>query len=336
MTDTLDAGFIQATRHANGRDWWIVQHRLNKKKYYVFLASPDTIQLAHTITKGIYNKLIFGQHIFTPDGTKYIQAGMQNDFDSYKYHIQIFPFDRCTGLMSNPVHIEFVDSTFSVSASAAISPNSRYLYLANRFEIWQFDLLAPDILASKITVAEYDGFIDSSGGLPFGTTFVWMQLGPDGKIYIVANNTTYLHTIDNPDEPGLACNVNQHSFKMPTLNAYSMPNFPNYRLGPIDGSPCDTLGIDNLTNINDKLDNNTEPVRLYPNPATDYITIVIPRITKQWQFALYDIQGREVLHLHSRGAFRSINVSQLTAGLYLWKLVYEDGKEERGKLILQR
>ncbi|MBK8966601.1 MAG: hypothetical protein IPM36_07930 [Lewinellaceae bacterium] len=25
-----------------------------------------------------------------------------------------------------------------------------------------------------------------------------------------------------------------------------MPNFPNYRLGPLDGSPCDTLGLDNL------------------------------------------------------------------------------------------
>jgi PKD repeat protein len=25
-----------------------------------------------------------------------------------------------------------------------------------------------------------------------------------------------------------------------------VPNLPNYRLGPIDGSPCDTLGIDNL------------------------------------------------------------------------------------------
>jgi hypothetical protein len=184
-------------------------------------------------------------------------------------------------------------------------------------------------------VAEYDGFYQNIG-LNFGTTFIWMQLAPDNKIYICAGPPQYLHTIDNPDEPGLSCNVNQHSFKMPTFNAYSMPNFPNYRLGPIDGSPCDTLGIDNLTNINDKLDNNTEPVRPYPNPATDYITLVIPRITKQWQFALFDIQGREVLHVHSRGAFRSIDVSQLAAGLYLWKLVYEDGKEERGKLVIQK
>jgi hypothetical protein len=163
-----------------------------------------------------------------------------------------------------------------------------------------------------------------------------MQLAPDNRIYIVAGSMYYYHVIENPNEAGIACNVNQHSFRLPTLNVFSIPNFPNYRLGPIDGSPCDTLGIDNLTNINDKLDNNTEPVQLYPNPATDYITLVIPRITKQWQFALFDIQGREVLHVNSRGAFRSLDVSQLAAGLYLWKLVYEDGKEERGKLVLQR
>jgi hypothetical protein len=163
-----------------------------------------------------------------------------------------------------------------------------------------------------------------------------MQLAPDGRIYIVGGNTKYLNTIDNPDEEGLACNVSQHSFKLPSKNQRSMPNFPPYRMGPIDGSPCDTLGIDIVNNIEEKLDNNTEPVRLYPNPATDYITLFIPRITKQWQFALFDIQGREVLHIKSRGAFRSVDVSQLATGLYLWKLVYEDGKRENGKLVIQR
>ncbi|MDZ4680535.1 MAG: PKD domain-containing protein, partial [Saprospiraceae bacterium] len=30
----------------------------------------------------------------------------------------------------------------------------------------------------------------------------------------------------------------------PTLNAFGIPNSPYYGLGPEDGSPCDTLGID--------------------------------------------------------------------------------------------
>ncbi len=39
--------------------------------------------------------------------------------------------------------------------------------------------------------------------------------------------------------------VEQHGITLPTYNAFSLPNFPNYRLGPLDGSPCDTLGLDN-------------------------------------------------------------------------------------------
>jgi PKD repeat protein len=51
--------------------------------------------------------------------------------------------------------------------------------------------------------------------------------------------------IEYPDEPGEACTVLQHSIFMPTGISRGIPNFPHYRLGPLDGSPCDTLGLDN-------------------------------------------------------------------------------------------
>jgi hypothetical protein len=74
-----------------------------------------------------------------------------------------------------------------------------------------------------------------------------MQLAPDGKIYSSSTNSvSSLHVIHSPDEPGLACQYQQHGIELPTRNTFSMPTFPNYRLGPLDGSACDTLGIDNL------------------------------------------------------------------------------------------
>jgi PKD repeat protein len=67
-------------------------------------------------------------------------------------------------------------------------------------------------------------------------------LAPDGKIYINSNNRcSYLHVINEPDSLGLACEVCQHCVDLPSVNAFSMPNFPNYRLGHLEGSPCDTL-----------------------------------------------------------------------------------------------
>ncbi|HMX40726.1 MAG TPA: PKD domain-containing protein, partial [Saprospiraceae bacterium] len=59
------------------------------------------------------------------------------------------------------------------------------------------------------------------------------------------NGIRYLHVIDQPDEAGTACGFRQQGIELPTVNQSSIPNFPNYRLGPLDGSPCDTLGLDN-------------------------------------------------------------------------------------------
>ena len=78
-------------------------------------------------------------------------------------------------------------------------------------------------------------------------TYFLAQLGPDGKIYLNANQgVNVLHVINQPDNPGTACEFDVRGVKLPTRNAFSLPNFPNYRLGPVDGSTCDTLGIDNI------------------------------------------------------------------------------------------
>ena len=56
----------------------------------------------------------------------------------------------------------------------------------------------------------------------------------------------FMHVIHEPDEAGIACVPVTTDIKLPTANTFSVPNHPNYRLGPLDGSACDTLGIDNL------------------------------------------------------------------------------------------
>ena len=100
--------------------------------------------------------------------------------------------------------------------------------------------MADDIQATKDTVAIYDGF--TSPQPPFGTTFFLAQLAPNGKIYLNANNGgLHMHVINKPDQPGELCDFQQHGIELPTWNSFSMPNFPNYRLGPLFGSPCDTI-----------------------------------------------------------------------------------------------
>lgn len=128
--------------------------------------------------------------------------------------------------------------------------------------LYQYDLWAEDIEATRTLVAEYDGHLD-----PFPTTFFLGQLAPDGKIYIASNNgVTSLHVIHNPDADCPDCRI-----ELPTFNSFSIPNQPNYRLGPIDGSPCDTLGIDNIPLARWRYEQDTlEPFQVQFYTLSDY------------------------------------------------------------------
>jgi PKD domain-containing protein/type IX secretion system substrate protein len=230
-------GTLSAVKHANGRDWWVVVSDAFHYKYKKFLLSPIGASYVEEQDFGPTPERVHGSLSFSNDGTKMAQYEVPLD------NVVIYDFDRCTGEISNPVEVSLPD--VELGAGQAFSPNGRFFYVASSTFILQLDLWAPDIGASLDTVAVYDGFTDpSTGGL--STTFFAMQNGPDGRIYFNTNNgTMYLHYIQYPNKKGDSCQVVQHGVKLPFFNIFTSPHFPNYRLGPLDGSPCDTLGLDN-------------------------------------------------------------------------------------------
>ncbi|HRK79882.1 MAG TPA: PKD domain-containing protein [Saprospiraceae bacterium] len=230
----FDIGRITASKHANGRDWWLLTRKYDTNEYYRILFDIEglVVQGVQAVGSPIPSNTI-GQSVFSPGGTKYACVhvyGLANPI-----YISIYDFDRCNGTLSNPIQFTYTDT--ASCAGVAISPNNRFLYVSSYRYVYQYDLHAEDIEASRIIVAVWDGF-----GNPFSTTFYLMQLAPDGKIYINSNNgVRYLHVINQPDSLGLACDVCQHCVELPSINALSLPNFPNYRLHHLEGSPCDTL-----------------------------------------------------------------------------------------------
>ena len=52
LHDTIVPGRITATKHANGRDWWIVVHcseiSATPNRFYIYLLTPSGLQLSHT------------------------------------------------------------------------------------------------------------------------------------------------------------------------------------------------------------------------------------------------------------------------------------------------
>ncbi len=253
--DTFSPWKLSVVRHANGGDWWLLKFKIDSKKIYRYLIDQKGIkqiglqQLSEPILNGL------GQVTYSSDGKYFCNLSIKRYYNDT--HLDIFKFDRNTGLLSNHIQ-EFIPDTI-YGGGLSISPNSRFLYLAQWNKIYQYDLKATDILGTKTLVAEYDGYTAPKieGGWEFPTTFGSMALAPDGRIYIASVGQHFeFGVIQYPDRKGIACEVRQHYVKKPTISQ-GVPNNANYRLGPIDGSPADTLGIDNIPVANFRADQDT-------------------------------------------------------------------------------
>lgn len=239
--DTLDYKNPVATRHANGRDWWLILTEFNSNHYHIFLSTPDGVKFIRTQEIGESIVSDWGQSAFSSDGSHYVKCSA--DTRDTATNFVIFDFDRCSGELSNYYRFKFPHWTFATGCS--FSPNSKYLYIGYAYDLYQVDLTESPYKLESVIV--YDSFIgDIERGAPYENGFGFMEVGPDGKVY---NCPTYtgarsLNIIEFPNKKGFACNALQHSLKLPTPT-YSMPVHPNYRLGPIDGSVCDSLDINN-------------------------------------------------------------------------------------------
>ena len=235
LLEDVTISSLTMVKHANGRDWWFFCGVESQNRYYSLLLTPEGITSVKEFELSPAFPFLYASSnmTFSPDGSKMARYYITNG-------VYIYDFDRCLGEFANPVFIPMPNTT--LGGGVSISPNSRFLYIMSNVEVFQFDLWAGDIAASMDTVAVYDGFQS-----PFSTRFFLSQLGPDGRVYINAlSSVNVLHAIQYPDKKGKACEVRQHSVQLPTYNARTLPHFPNYRLGPLDGSPCDTLGLDNV------------------------------------------------------------------------------------------
>jgi hypothetical protein len=330
IEDTLDIGKLTATKHANGKDWWILLREYAGNEYYRILVTREQIiiydkqEIGESFTQGI------AQAVFSPDGSKYAIYCMHTFNDIF---LNIFDFDRCTGLLSNPVQAIMADSAWS--GGVAISPNSRFLYVSSYNYIYQYDLWADDILSTKDTVAIYDGYeivITPTFTLP--TRFFLMQLGPDGRIYInCPTSGNLLHVINNPDLAGDACDVQQHSIELPTYNLFSLPNFPNYRLGPLPDSACDTTSAIAEPFI-------TRPsVSVFPNPATDQLTLEFEEnIESEHELTVYSVTGqRQASYKLPEGQSSfTLDISRVSSGMYFYKISHKGRSLQNGKLMIMK
>ena len=271
-----DLTYFGLCKHGNGRDWWLVVSDRHINNYLIYAITSDGIHFFQEIYLGpeFINEEFVSLGLFSPNGEKYVRA------DTYSGPV-ILDFDRCTGKISNPkrISLQFPEN---YGMFCSISSNSKYLYLNSHTDIMQIDLYYP--MNSFDTIAKYDLAL-----LPFPSGFRASQLAPNGKIYIASTNgIRVMHIIDRPNLPGHACNFIPHGIIPPKVNVFTMPHFPNYRLGPLGESNCDTLQFSNPINTN-KSTNNSCVKRINSIDMIDYTVWefvskldTIPQVLLQW------------------------------------------------------
>ncbi|MBL7914626.1 MAG: T9SS type A sorting domain-containing protein [Bacteroidia bacterium] len=336
---------LNAIKHGNGRDWWVIIRRFDavsnpNNDYYIYLVSPSGISSQPIQSVGTQNPTNSGRISFNSQGTKMA-------FINYVGLIELYDFDRCNGLISNPVTIqpESAQAPWPGLWSAEYSPSGNILYvtripavITDSSRLFQYDLLAPNISASKLTL----------WSAPWTTTIDQLKMAPDNKMYLTTNfgqvypytDSMYnsinmnLSVINSPDSLGTACDLQPFSFYLGGKRSYAgLPNNPDYDLPALVGSPCDTLVSQNELAGAAAVGN----LHVYYHSDWDKAFINASNLKgKTGKLLLYDMQGKvvhsEPLRIQNGYYNRDLSMMGMADGVYL--VVVETELERLVKKVL--
>jgi hypothetical protein len=324
---------INAIKHANGRDWWIIlktEQNNFDDKYYRYLVSPSGIDSMPAQQIGTGSQTGFVEFKWNKQGDRMAMINLPG-------LIELYDFDRCTGLLSNPVTIRqpvLVNPSPKIW-SCEFSSTGNFLYISanpiipDSSRLIQIDLRNyPNNITMDTLWSTYYPKVTAGA----------LKRGPDDKIYFSCayvpsafNNYPYadsmynaynmnLGVINSPDSLGLTCNFQPWSFYLNGKRTYwGLPNNPDYDMGPVVGSICDSLstGFATITNTKGVIN------KVFPNPNNGafYIELLQTFASPVWA-ELFDIQGKLCARqlIDNTHYTTPIRFEQVNPGIYVLKL----------------
>jgi hypothetical protein len=320
---------INTIKHGNGRDWWVIfrknDYPSSNNEWYRYLITPYGIQNVSVQTIGEQNRTGGGHTTFSKAGDKLV-------FSNWADLVELYSFDRCTGLLYNPITIEEDPGLppFLQTWSNEFSPNGSKLYVTASKTItylFQYDLNAPNISITKDTLWSLVFPQYAGGGL---------KRASDNKIYLSTwyydgFNTPYpysdtlynsynmnLSVINHPDSLGATCDFQPFSFYLGGKRTYvGLPNNPDYDLPALAGSPCDTL-----VSIGEAPQIQQAALNVFYHTAWEKAFINASNLKgKNGKLLVYDMQGKiihqEPLRIQNGYYTRDLSMQGKAHGVYL-------------------
>ena len=324
---------LSAVKHGNGRDWWVVFRKSqfpggSNNDFYLYLVTPGGISNVTIQSVGSLNATNAGKLSFSPDGTKML-------FTNYGDLIEVYDFDRCTGLITNPRTINPQGTTlFYNTWGSEFSPSGDLLYISTSDTVsylFQYNLSDVDPQATRDTIwsTQYPQY---TGGD--------LKRAPDGKIYFscaydnqIVFNYPYpdsmynmynmnLSVINSPDSLGAACDFQPYSFYLGGKRTYwGLPNNPDYDLAPLVGSACDSLTAVQENELN----NTNATLNLYYHPGWETLFVNAQNLKgTKGTIKIYDTNGKIIYsspcNIQPPYFTKNIALPDLAGGVYVVQL----------------
>ncbi len=81
---------------------------------------------------------------------------------------------------------------------------------------------------------------------------------------------------------------------------------------------------------------NLQSIKVYPNPAKDYITFEAIGEVVNANIQIYDAYGQKITEIIMTQPILTVDTKQWGSGIYLWRVIYSDEKKGQGKIsVLQ-
>ncbi len=324
LTDfNVFGSYLTAMRHANGKDWWVVQPT-HDDEFLTFLIDEEGIHIIGGQTFDVVfdpiNATLSGTARFSPDGKMYAYYNSLDD-------LLLFDFNRENGELSNLKIVDVIDPERWFWTSVEFSPNSEFLYVCAHDTLWQYEINGSIPKERLKVVGIWDGSFE-----PFATNFHLMALAPDCKIYMASSSSTkYYHVIHDPNKKGRACNFEQKAIQLDHFTALAtMPNFPRWRVD--EEYKCDAL----LTGTNDKIGQESH-LDIFPNPVTKGEKLIIKSSRIIDRCLIFSASGALIatpaINAHTNQSYE-VDISGVEEGLCFIKVEFKDGSQSVNKIII--
>lgn len=297
---------LEAVRHGNGEDWWIIGRILEDTSFdhsntlITILLTSDTVKVVDTYECLMSRR--FGEMAVSGTGDLLAIASV-----SPGGLVQVLEFDRCVGTIETAEVV--LSEEMSSFYGCEFSPNSSKLYVSrtNAENVLQIDLSSGAV--TEVFKGSF-GPNNSAGQI---------ELGQDGKIYWcmvkqasgLIEPASYLHRINSPNLPGLACDFDTFAVYLGgNINErLGLPNMVNYDLGPVPG------GCDSTTAVTEAIVAE-QSFTVTPSVADQIIQVKgLPPQLLSKQFRVIDVNGQT----YKMGVFpssRVLKVGDLIPGRY--------------------